>query len=317
MGQANQRRALAITAAVVLGSVALATSAPGQMKSTSSEEMTAAETTQLVAAKDPTNLTAQDLTPGTAGLTSDQGALEVTVPVDAPKPLTVDGPTGALEVSVPGDVKANVVGDTAVFKEALPGVDVVAQAVDGGVRQVFVLDSAKAQTSISFTASSAGSTLVADPDGAITVSDPGGTEIAGINRPWAVGAAGKALPTSYSINGDTITQHIDVTAATYPVTADPTICGNKIDRVWFGTRDHRGRTMFVRPTGCGRWFNGSSGWQEAQREGGQWYSGAQGRSMKNQFICHFDFAPFRATWNLDEWRPDVGYWTTVRRRCNP
>lgn len=203
-----------------------------------------------------------------------------------------------------------------VYEDALPGVDVVAQAVDGGVRQVYVLDSPQAQTSISFTAGGADSTLVSNSDGTITATDAAGAEIAGINTPWAVDANGAELPTSYVINGNTVTQQIDVAGATYPVTADPTICGNKIDRVWFGRRDG-GTTMFVRPTGCGRWWNGWSGWQEAQREGGRWYSGASGRAMWNQYICHFDWVPFKSTWNLDEWRPDVGYWTTVRRGCNP
>lgn len=209
-----------------------------------------------------------------------------------------------------------MVGDRVVYEEALPGVDVVAQAVDGGVRQVFVLDSSASPTNISFTAGNANSALMPNSDGSVSVVTPEGDEIAGINIPWAVDAHGLELPTTYSIQGATITQHVDTAAAVFPVTADPTICGNKIDRVTFGNRNG-GRTMFVRPTGCGRWWNGWSGWEEAQREGGRWYSGAQGRSMWNQYICHFDWVPFKSTWNLDEWRRDVGYLSTVRHGCNP
>jgi hypothetical protein len=44
-------------------------------------------------------------------------------------------------------------------------------------------------------------------------------------------------------------------------------------------------------------------------------------SMKDQFMCHWDFvsirAPRKESWNLDAGRPDVGYWNTVFAKCNP
>jgi hypothetical protein len=39
--------------------------------------------------------------------------------------------------------------------------------------------------------------------------------------------------------------------------------------------------------------------------------------MKDQFRCHVGFARDKATWDLDEWRPDVGYVRTVAEKCNP
>jgi hypothetical protein len=39
--------------------------------------------------------------------------------------------------------------------------------------------------------------------------------------------------------------------------------------------------------------------------------------MRDQLICHVQFAFWRATFNLDEWRPDVGYLQTVNSSCNP
>jgi hypothetical protein len=42
--------------------------------------------------------------------------------------------------------------------------------------------------------------------------------------------------------------------------------------------------------------------------------------MRDQYICHQQFVaircPNKPTWNLDEWRPDVGYWQTVNSSCN-
>ena len=39
--------------------------------------------------------------------------------------------------------------------------------------------------------------------------------------------------------------------------------------------------------------------------------------MKDQFHCHNDFASAKRPWNLEPWRPDVGYALTVAAGCNP
>lgn len=43
-----------------------------------------------------------------------------------------------------------------------------------------------------------------------------------IEAPWAVDAAGTSLPTSYTVNGNVLTQNVDTAGATFPVVADPT-----------------------------------------------------------------------------------------------
>jgi hypothetical protein len=39
--------------------------------------------------------------------------------------------------------------------------------------------------------------------------------------------------------------------------------------------------------------------------------------MYNQLACHALGAPDKATWNLEPWRPDVGFLATVTAACNP
>jgi hypothetical protein len=39
--------------------------------------------------------------------------------------------------------------------------------------------------------------------------------------------------------------------------------------------------------------------------------------MRDQLICHWQLAFWRDTYNLDEWRADVGYPQTVNSNCNP
>lgn len=179
-----------------------------------------------------------------------------------------------------------------------------------------MLDSPESKTSISFSAGNAESSLVANPGGSVSIISEDGVEIAGINTPWAVDSQGAELATNYTIDGNTITQHIDTTEATFPVTADPTICGNKIRRVTFSFygRSHR---MNVLPTRCGRWWNGYSGWREAKREGGVRYNQYQNQVMWKQYRCHFDFAPYNRVWNLESWRPNVSWARVHWQRCNP
>jgi hypothetical protein len=40
-------------------------------------------------------------------------------------------------------------------------------------------------------------------------------------------------------------------------------------------------------------------------------------SLLNQLRCHADFAPRKPLWDLEAWRPDVGYFKTVAAFCNP
>ncbi|GAA5199427.1 hypothetical protein GCM10023346_39110 [Arthrobacter gyeryongensis] len=44
-----------------------------------------------------------------------------------------------------------------------------------------------------------------------------------ISAPWALDANGKELPTSYTVNGSKITQHVNTNGAAYPIVADPSI----------------------------------------------------------------------------------------------
>ena len=60
------------------------------------------------------------------------------------------------------------------------------------------------------------------------------------------------------------------------------------------------------------------GWDELY----SWAAGPYGLNtnlggMRDQYICHQQFAAYKYTWNLDEYRKDVSYWDTVKARCNP
>ncbi|WP_186321521.1 DUF2599 domain-containing protein [Bacillus sp. FJAT-22090] len=44
---------------------------------------------------------------------------------------------------------------------------------------------------------------------------------------------------------------------------------------------------------------------------------ANTESLENQFACHYDFAKKKDSWNLEPYRPNVGYFATVLAACNP
>jgi len=44
---------------------------------------------------------------------------------------------------------------------------------------------------------------------------------------------------------------------------------------------------------------------------------ANTNGLKDQFMCHWDFAVMKGSWNLDIGQPDVGYSKTVFAMCNP
>lgn len=48
---------------------------------------------------------------------------------------------------------------------------------------------------------------------------------------------------------------------------------------------------------------------------GYWTDNLNG--MTDQYWCHANFAKNKNNWNLEPWRPDVGYWETVLAGCNP
>ncbi|MFI5719115.1 DUF2599 domain-containing protein [Nocardia sp. NPDC051750] len=82
-----------------------------------------------------------------------------------------------------------------------------------------------------------------------------------------------------------------------------------------------GPRLMVHPTRAGRdtTFPGSDlrAWQEIRSRD----PAADAPGMWDQFRCHWEWArliaPDKPTWNLEPWRPPVGYDATVDAACNP
>lgn len=145
---------------------------------------------------------------------------------------------------------------------------------------------------------------------------------------WAKDANGKAIPTSYEIRDGALVQKVDhkQQGVQYPVVADPYLFIDLIDSAeWRSSNE--GWTLSVSPSWWAR-ANGTNalvyligvwGWNELYdkyKDVGRGIKKNTG-GLRDQYICHQQFAFFKDRWNLDEWRPDVSYPRTVAAGCNP
>ncbi|WP_194818578.1 DUF2599 domain-containing protein [Nocardia sp. XZ_19_385] len=110
------------------------------------------------------------------------------------------------------------------------------------------------------------------------------------------------------------------TSTTATPTVDPYAGVALIDRVeWTEAVD--GARLLVFPAQAGRKtsYPGSDerAWQEVVTAAPD----ADSPGMRDQFVCHWVWArlvqPNKPSWNLEPWRPAVGYQATVDASCNP
>jgi hypothetical protein len=133
----------------------------------------------------------------------------------------------SLDLGVSVDVKHDAaVAGFGDFEVGLaPSADVFSTTVlPAGVRVMSRIDRGAMSTDFRVDLP-AGATLIPQDGGYVVAIDAGGTRIAlaEIDEPWAVDANGEEVRTSYSLDGDVLTQSLHGSEIAYPVVADPTI----------------------------------------------------------------------------------------------
>jgi hypothetical protein len=157
-----------------------------------------------------------DVTPALAiaGVTVDPNADET----------TVDQNLYALPPATDGtDVTAGIVS----YPKALANTDVVfgqnigtdTDALTGAI--LFRLRNAQAVPDVSFTIDNPDGTLALNSSGGVNIIDSTGAVAGTISAPWALDAIDQGLPTTFTVSGNTVTQHVNTTTAVFPVVADP------------------------------------------------------------------------------------------------
>ncbi|WP_067676871.1 DUF2599 domain-containing protein [Nocardia miyunensis] len=123
----------------------------------------------------------------------------------------------------------------------------------------------------------------------------------------------KTTSASTAASASTVTQAVVPSTDPYPNTP-------LIDHTQW-TDDSDGRRLHVYPTPAGRddWFPAAldRAWGEVLKDAPE----ANTPGMYDQFECHWQWArlvsPNKPSWNLEPWRPAVGYDATVQALCNP
>jgi hypothetical protein len=213
--------------------------------------------TAAVAAGTDVSSTASDAIRSAAG--SDESAVAVPRDPDGLVSLTSSsGDTVGIGLPLSGDASdAHVLNGTAIYQDPQQQTAVAVQPLqDGSVRALVTIADASAPSEYRFPlALPAGEVLEAEDDGSVEVVAPDGTTVAAIAPAWAKDADGKALPSAYRIEGTTLVQTVDLSAAgSFPVVADPWVQG---DCGWFTctVRFDRAATRNARDAG---WLIGAA-----------------------------------------------------------
>ena len=231
-------------------------------------------------------------------------------------------------------VDANVTSDdSVVYLNYQQNTDLAIQPFNDSARILTILNGVDSPSEYSYKVNlPTGGEIKKDDNGGILVIDNKGSLIGGFATPWAIDSDGKKIPTHYEIRGDSVVQlveHLDGETH-YPVVADPWLWMNLIySAEW--TSSSAGQTLKVYPTNWARslaftsasYAVGVAGWNELYSKYKNFGRGIKINltGMKDQYICHQQFVavkdPKKTSWNLDEYRPNVGYLATVNASCNP
>ena len=153
--------------------------------------------------------------------------VRVHVAGDAKRGVAIDGP-GANDVQVglpfaDQASRATVEDGSIVYDNNNGSTTTPLVHQDGSVQILTTISAPSAPTRYTYVINAAsGGGLVLTEDGGVDVVGPDGFVVSHVMAPWAVDAKGNSVPTHFSIDGDSLTEVIDLGAATaYPVVADP------------------------------------------------------------------------------------------------
>ncbi|MCO4254163.1 hypothetical protein NG696_02675 [Pseudarthrobacter sp. HLT1-5] len=247
-------------------------------------------------------------------------------------PVIVGGAERSLAVSLPtaGGAVPKVVDEEgqSVFDHGNGSRTVPVRKSDQSVQIVTILDKASAPETYEYDLSSSGASSIENLDGQLILRSADGTMLGGIAQAWAKDAKGKSVPTSYSVQGLTVTQAVSHREARvkYPVVADPWLGIDLFEAAWYGSENGQlkvnlrksGWGQAMHTPGNGQAIFWTAGWDEARTKVPRI---TEKTTLHQQYDCHVGggFANFAGDWNLEKWRVDrtaVWSWGVAIHRCN-
>jgi len=110
-----------------------------------------------------------------------------------------------------------------VYGDTSRDTDIAIRTIDSGVQMLAILHSPTASNTQRYRLDVPAGTDLQALNGGYALVQSDGTVAGIIAAPWATDATGRALPTSYSLEGTTLVQTTDTTGASFPVVVDPKI----------------------------------------------------------------------------------------------
>lgn len=251
-----------------------------------------------------------------------------TIPATAAEPITTHGEKTEVSLLLPAAsvVSEDSVGgaDVRLFDHGNGSKSVPLVKDDGSVQVLTIIDEASAPQSYSYTIEvPEGASLDVDEDGAVHITGAGGEFIGGVAPAWAVDANGASVPTTYQVEGSTLTQLVNHDAAqfTYPIVADPWL-GQDLYYNPYVTFPSQGYKINVTPRVWGQTWAGPATWFAHVDEVKSKLGGSAWRwtnTIQEQFYCHIAGLPMSLPqYNLESWRPLVNWAQSLASyRCNP
>lgn len=255
--------------------------------------------------------------------------------------INIDSESSMKEFSV--EISNSAIDEVYIYDDAIIGADEeeefkeVTEFFDGGFRKSFVIETIDSPEEYvcDFTIPSGYHFQFAtDPfgekDGSIELVDNYNNPVMALMLPWAKDSKGKDVQTEYIIINETIIQKVYHKNAqySYPIIADPTTQYNNWFKGTTWTKKSGGYSLSVKPSkslitsmnakkGCMIASVTNTSWNTLynQHKNSKYWKNTQG--MKDQYKCHAFNAQNKSVWNLDTWRPNVGYTKTVLTLCNP
>jgi hypothetical protein len=259
--------------------------------------------------------------------------LTVDVPADATGHVAVRSNHSGVKVSlgVPAVATSTAEVSTngvATYTSADSQVSVGVRVLDDGVQMATVVRSSTAGDVFSYPVTlPAGVHMELLGDGGVGFFTAQGAMVGGLAAPWAKDASGSSIPTHYEIQGGAVLQHVSYDSTTaFPVVADPWLFIDLIDHATWVYTSGYGWTFQVFPTLWARSLAGNTAvgyaaWNELYSKYQNGGLNTNLGSMENQLVCHEVVVavvePSKASWNIDEWRPNVGLLATINAKCNP
>lgn len=286
-------------------------------------------------APEPADTIRAPIKSGPEHITAAGEELSISIPKNNSEKVVLDQPGSERDshfgVGLPSDggVKDAVIArdGTVTYPNSLKATDVAVQSFQDSVRVVTVIRGDEAPSEFVYPIDvPAGGSMKIGQDGGVLVRDPDGVLRGGFAPPWAKDNLGREVATHYELRRNTVVQVVSHHGTAYPVVADP-LMGKKYIKSATWIEKKAGFTLEVTPTAWARKQHshgaGEDGWDELyakyKNQGRGIRKNRQG--LRDQYICHQEWVTIweqdKPTWNLDEWRPHVGYPRTVAMACNP